>query len=53
MSVKAVGYYSREVYMVGKSKEEVLRKLQSEYPSFGSSNIYPEALWLEEEEECD
>ncbi|CAK1230278.1 hypothetical protein R82265_HNDDMDAM_01454 [Fructobacillus cardui] len=56
MSVKAVGYYSREVYMVGKSKAEVLRKLQKKFPSFGqgkrqgtpSNHLYPEPLIIEE-----
>lgn len=56
MSVKAVGYYSREVYMIGKSKAEVLRKLQEKFPSFGqgkgkgipSNHLYPEPLMIEE-----
>lgn len=56
MTVKAIGYYSKDVYMMGKSKAEVLRKLQEAFPSPGrgqktvsSNNLYPEALWLEED----
>lgn len=56
MTVKAIGYYSKDVYMTGKSKAEVLRKLQKAFPSPGRghktvspNNLYPEALWLEEE----
>lgn len=49
----AVGYYSNQLFIIGKSKAEVLRKLQEAYPQPGkrqsrqniSSNyLYPEPL---------
>ncbi|MGR8823279.1 hypothetical protein [Leuconostoc citreum] len=59
---KAVGYYSQNEYMVGKTVAEVMRLLQKKYPtprygikSFKSSanNFYAEALKIVDESEMD
>ncbi|GAP03460.1 hypothetical protein [Fructobacillus tropaeoli] len=51
----AVGYYSNQLFIVGKSKAEVLRKLQEAYPQsrrrhdIKPNYLYPEPLRLIED----
>lgn len=47
--VKVIGFNSREVYVTGETRAEVLRQLQKEFPNTpknSNGRLYPEPLQI-------